>query len=83
MEDPNSITTRLLTFLNIDATKAVKRKQLFEQSEQSHKLNKRRAGLQDENAHDTTVGHGPSLESTAEAVDSTENVTSEGMSCFN
>ncbi|KAI0663442.1 digestive organ expansion factor [Cubamyces menziesii] len=43
VEDPNATTTRLLTLLNVSATKAGKRKRTFEESKPSEKLNKKRA----------------------------------------
>ncbi|KAH9892650.1 digestive organ expansion factor [Cubamyces lactineus] len=44
VEDPNTTTTRLLTLLNVSATKAGKRKRTFEESlKPSEKLNKKRA----------------------------------------
>ncbi|KAF8624645.1 hypothetical protein AX15_005796 [Amanita polypyramis BW_CC] len=44
MEDDNSVTTRLLTLLNVSATKIGKRKRLYEEYDEPHeKLNKRKS----------------------------------------
>lgn len=42
VDDPNATTTRLLTLLNVSATKAGKRKRNFEENKPSEKLNKKR-----------------------------------------
>jgi hypothetical protein len=77
MGDPNTITTQLLTYLNVSATKVVKWKQ-SEQYEQSPKLNRRKVGRQEKNAHDIpTVSDGsPATDVANEAGD----VPSEGIS---
>ncbi len=43
IDDSSSTTTRLLTLLNVSATKAGKRKRTYEDSKPVEKLNKRRA----------------------------------------
>ncbi|KAI0373952.1 digestive organ expansion factor [Pilatotrama ljubarskyi] len=43
VDDPNATTTRLLTLLNVSATKAGKRKRTFEEAKPAEKLNKKRA----------------------------------------
>ncbi|KAI0358530.1 digestive organ expansion factor [Trametes cingulata] len=43
VDDPNATTTRLLTLLNVSATKAGKRKRTFEEAMPAEKLNKKRA----------------------------------------
>ena len=42
VEDPNATTTRLLTLLNVSATKAGKRKRTFGECKPAEKLNKKR-----------------------------------------
>lgn len=43
IDESSSTTTRLLTLLNVSATKASKRKRTFEESKPVEKLNKKRA----------------------------------------
>ncbi|KAI8992953.1 digestive organ expansion factor [Trametes punicea] len=43
VDDPNTTTTRLLTLLNVSATKAGKRKRTIDETKPSEKLNKKRA----------------------------------------
>ena len=43
IDESSSTTTRLLTLLNVSATKAGKRKRVYEESKPSEKLNKKRA----------------------------------------
>lgn len=43
IDDSSSTTTRLLTLLNVSATKAGKRKRTYEESKPVEKLNKKRA----------------------------------------
>jgi U3 small nucleolar RNA-associated protein 25 len=42
-DNPNSVTTRLLTLLNVSATKVGSRNPAFDLSEPSHKLNRRKS----------------------------------------
>ncbi|KAF8893541.1 hypothetical protein BD779DRAFT_1661040 [Infundibulicybe gibba] len=75
MDDDNSTTTRLLTLLNVSATKSGKRKWITEEHPQSEKLNKRKSvKIQDETAaQPTTVSNtAPAEQHDDEPEDSTD-----------
>ncbi|OSD06957.1 digestive organ expansion factor [Trametes coccinea BRFM310] len=61
IDNSSSTTTRLLTLLNVSATKAGKRKRTFEESKPTEKLNKKRAvqinASADKDRHEPSEGH--------------------------
>lgn len=65
VDDPNATTTRLLTLLNVSATKTGKRKRNLEEHKPSEKLNKKRAvqiAAPDETTEEVSEASGESEE---------------------
>ncbi|KAH9858485.1 digestive organ expansion factor [Lenzites betulinus] len=68
VDDPNATTTRLLTLLNVSATKTGKRKRNLEEHKPSEKLNKKRAvqiAAPDETTEEVSEASGESKEKSA------------------
>ena len=76
IDESSSTTTRLLTLLNVSATKAGKRKRVYEESKPSEKLNKKRAVVfaASENESGSSAETSPLVENAKDDVQQAEAV---------